>query len=373
MNRVLAPTRWQSWDWLIPQTVAESIFWKSALWMFALLFLFQGFHFVEREMWDRSRLERVVSEPSMSVSTFFLVPHFALAAIFALTSRRNQSLSRRTQWGGLLLLGVGLCFAFQWISEWLPAPQLAEPRRYGHANLVMMGFVYTYFLIHDLRDEAFFYRMLGPLPKNLQQREMPILTAGLVAITIGGIAAIVWPITIWGTPEKVANWSLLELPLSQQLIAGLLPMGTWLLGSTVFLTWSARQYAEGSLLGLMSRHAPLFRVFAGELVVLILAGVLTGRAYPLLLLHCIVWYHFSVWQLHQRGAKPFQLKLKMDNLWKWLRSRPLGFMTLHHGLIGLGLVATVIAVYGFGFPPPISEQALFLLSILHITTSFLPR
>lgn len=342
----------------------ERVFWRSALLMGLILLAFKGAHFLEREVFHLASGERFVREASHTSSRYFLLPHFAIAFLFAVTSRRNQSWQRRSRMGWLFVVGLGLCVLFKWLGDVIPAPKMA--RHFGESNFGMLVLVYGYFMVHDFRDQAFFYRTLGDAPPDASADELQSFTNGIIALYVSAAALVLWAVLVIGTPSNVSDvLPQITAPWLRMLIGvGGLPI--WL----AMAAWSyARQSAERKTtwLGLMRRHAPLLRLYGAELSVLGIAFAVTGRPYPILLMHCCAWYVFSCHQYAQRPAPP------AAGVWQWMRTSLSGFRTLHHGAVAALILVGVGVTYGLGWPQMITDQTMLYLSILHITTSFMPR
>ncbi|MEK6239434.1 MAG: hypothetical protein N2C14_32350 [Planctomycetales bacterium] len=354
------PANTQSWLRVaITPSRVERSFWRGVLWMTALILVFKGIHFLEREFLLLSGPERFVREPTHAAAYFALLPHFAIALLFALTSLRNRTWGRRGLIAGLFVAGLVLHGLFQAFSQLIPAPQLLSNMRYGSTNLVMMILVYGYFLIHDLRDETFFYRQLGDAPPIKDERQFQRFSRGLILLAVGALGSALWIVLLVGVPSNVAETLPGVSTWTTRWILSLAPVGAVAAGGCLFL----RRHAD-----LAREHYVLLRLFAAELLVLGVAAAVTSRPYPILLLHCAVWYVFSAQRLDANPPKQ-----PPSTWWLWMRTSPQGFRVLHHGLIAGLMLFGLAAAHGFGHPQIISDQSLFLLSILHITVSFLPR
>ena len=108
------------------------------------------------------------------------VPHVLIAYLFLATSRKMQSWRSFALLGGLTLLGIGLCWLY------FSAGATAA------ASKIPVALVNFYFIVHHLRDEAFFYQVSGDAPANAdRERIRRFLDAAtwLFILVLLGVAA----------------------------------------------------------------------------------------------------------------------------------------------------------------------------------------
>jgi len=112
---------------------------------------------------------------------FVGIPHFIIGFLFMVTSRRLQNSRSRMHIIVLLLLGVGLCGLF-FVA--------GGPKAYPRLPMVA---VLAYFLIHELRDEHFFYQCYGEAPRvetPIERYRIPVL---LLAFYLA-LAGLLWSV-----------------------------------------------------------------------------------------------------------------------------------------------------------------------------------
>ena len=288
------------------------------------------------------------------------LPHFIIAMLFTLSSRKMRSKSNRVRYGALFLIGVGLCFG----HASLGGPTAAFP-----AALFLL-----YFLLHEFRDEAFFYVANGDAPpdtdpKWLQKRVLIGPAFGVTFFLAGVFCAGV--LGMGKLKEYVGP--LAELPSAARLLVATLPLAiTTLLA--VFLVVRARRAGRGTLL---RRFPPLSRVVIGILAIVLLDFMLHERTYAIVSLHVCAWFVFI---LHQFDSRPAPDPMPSRFTWTWMRTTKAGFVFLHVGLVLLVTAGAAVWAYRFGngrtpsaFWIALSRDAFPYWTIIHITTSFLPR
>jgi hypothetical protein len=289
--------------------------------------------------------------------------------LFSVTASRNRTPRRQLLILASLLAGVAVCWGYAHLGRWLPSVELLtqKPAYLGDSTFTMTLLIYIYFFIHELRDQAFFYATLGDAPPIRDGRRFAWLVRGLIALTILAVGVVLWVLAVYNAFAKVQGILPSGTSWALRLALAAAPAVLWLLLGYGLLFWYARAKRQ-RVAEVVRNHAPLLRVLAGEVVVLLVAMALTGRAYALLVLHFTVWYVFVCHKLKTQPRPP-----SVQGWWTWMRSTPLGFQTLHNGLAGLAITAGLIGVYAFGSPSFVLGQWLIYWTIIHITMSFMPR
>lgn len=350
-------------DYAIPRrsglTVAERNFWIGAALTLGLVLLFQGVFYVEREVWKLTGSQRLVENASEAAMRYFTIPHIIIGFLFSVSAPRNQSRERRRIIGGLLLLGAALCYLYYRLD--------------GYRDPTVAILVYAYFLVHEMRDEAFFYSLLGESPPVSDKARFGRLVYGLMAVTLGGLAVVAWPAIAYGLIPRAQAIALnpAMAPVLRA-AAAFAPLAVWMVAAQRFMHRFAVAEADGTVLGLLRRHAPLFRLFGGVMLMLGVAMILARRPYAIILLHVSVWYVFTC---HMFTVRPAAAPPR--DWWSWMRTTPAGFRVLHIGLaLGLLLLGGVW-MYGLGggtwLWTFLSAESFLYWTIMHITVSFVPR
>jgi len=303
---------------------------------------------------------RLVRHPMETSMRCIALPHFIIAMLFTLSSQKMRSNRNKLRYVGLFLIGAGLCF--------------------GHASLggpsaaVPSALFLVYFLAHEFRDEAFFYVANGDAPpdtdtKWLQKRILIGPAFGLTFFAAGALGAGVLGM---GRLKEYFG-PLATLPVAARLMVAALPVAVPTL-LAVFLVRRARRAGRGTLL---RRFPPLSRVAIGILAIVLLDSAIYQRTYAIVSLHVCAWFVFILYQFNNRPA-PDPVPPRFT--WTWMRTTKAGFVFLHVGLILLVTAGAAVWAYQFGngrtpsvFWIALSREAFPYWTIIHITTSFLPR
>lgn len=322
----------------------------------ALLFTLVGG--LEGALGDAPRHARLVWSPWETWTRFLAIAHTIVATLFMLGSRRVRTGAGVAWLGGLAAAGVLLCLGFSAIGGL-------------GAALGVIAF-FAYFILHEVRDEVFFYRVNGDAPprRGAADHGMPLwplaglLLAGFtmtlaVAILAGGRArrmSLLGPLTPWrvliGLGVVVAAVSF-AVAMFRRLDAG--HIGGWR--------------------GALSEHRPLVAVLGGLYLALMVGIALTGRAYIVVTLHVMVWFVFALREAAARGGpRPRPLT------WRWMRDTRAGFTTLHAGVLGIVVAGASVRAFGFdnASEPAIlglilSRESFPYWTIMHVTLSWIPR
>lgn len=345
-------------------TVTERNWLRALAIVVASILLFHGIEWLERTAGQPSREAGFVYHPAETPMRMVGLAHFLVAILFMSTSRAMQ---RPASWGwlaGLLALGAGLC----WMFDDAGGVKAAIPK----------ALFFTYFLVHEFRDQAFFYEANGDLPRGgdaaRTRRDLlgiPLLALGVVLAVFSVGAGF----RIGGArryTDQLLGWA----PESLVPVIGLLPLALVMLG---FARWRAgiERHHEGGLRAFLRTHRPMLVVYGGILAVLLFDILVNRRAYAIVTLHVAAWYVFV---LAGQARRPAPSPPPQAFSWSWMRSTPAGFNTLHLGLLGLVMAAALVWAYGFGNDPALSAFHLVLgkdafpyWTIMHVTVSWMPR
>jgi hypothetical protein len=295
-----------------------------------------------------------------------------VALVFTLSSRRMRTFAG---WSWFLgLLGVGALISWGFIALGGLDDRFGAGRT--TAALLMVVF-YGYFLVHEFRDQAFFYRANGDAPRSPAAGEetrsvlmVPGLVFGLIAATFIAAAAF----EIGGARRYDQPFDALSGPVRAAL--GVLPLV--LVGAAV-LAYKRRcdRLHEGGFWRFLGRNRPILLVYLGIYAVLMLGIAATGRVYAIVTLHVTAWYVFTIYQLARRAApatppRPFTMP--------WMRSTVAGFNTLHLGMAAIVVAAAAVWAYALGnsyehdaLRVLLSRESFPYWTILHVTVSFAPK
>lgn len=304
---------------------------------------------------------RMFKNPTEIPMRIFGLPHFIIAVLFVLSSRRIRQRSNQLILVGLLAVGTAFCVLFY--------------RMGAHLNPFLMFLFYFYFLIHGFRDDAFFYKSYGDMPRDgieVHQRIMAVLQL----LIIGLLMSLFWPVL---TVVSDRNYRLADpilqnffpstWPFVARLASMFVPMlaiALWALGRI------ARRFPDG-LAGLWRVHRPILAIQIASLAIVLLA--LIGGPWTfniVVLMHFVGWYFFALFLIDRHPPKE-----PARGIWPWMRTTRPGFMTLHLGLAALVTVLIAVDVYGFGkaswLDVIVGSKSFYYWTIMHVTLSFLPR
>lgn len=327
-----------------------------------LVALFTLVAWLERDQADRKA--RFVWDASETSTRFLAIAHTVVATVFLLTSKRMKGAKGATWFSGLTALGIALCLGF-----W------ALGGKKEH-NPIGYFFFYTYFLAHEIRDELFFYRVNGDVPKGDSDASLrslwlaPLVAFGVIAATfvagaafgIGGARRYASAIEDWTSAARIALGVLVIL-----VTAGLLGV-------------ASRRYGRlhpGGWRALVSHHRPIFVVFAMIYLLLMVGIAATGKLYAIVAVHVAIWYVFTLRQLLSRPApsprpRPFT--------WTWVRTTAAGFNAFHLGVLALvvsGAVYRALALQNAPVPEwlswAVSKESFPYWTLMHVTWSWVPR
>ena len=127
----------------------------------------------------RPRSYRLLIYPSEIPMRIFGLPHFVIALLFTLSSVRLRETRNRLLFAGLAVVALLLCAIFQRVGAQL--------------NPVAIFLFYAYFVIHQFRDDSYFYAAYGELPRGATGQNARVVTT-LQWIALGVLFAAIWPV-----------------------------------------------------------------------------------------------------------------------------------------------------------------------------------
>lgn len=357
-----------------PVNIAERHFRRAMLYTALIVLVFWCAWKVERDVLHRHPGDiRYIREASEAAMRYITIPHILIGFVFMVSSLKNRTRTKRTWIVGLLLAGVGLCLIY-----W---------RGGAKTNVFLYAGVYFYFLVHELRDEAMFYKVLGGAESIRDKVVFQGMVRAMIALIIVTIAAFAWAVVPFGVfHRKVVAGGLVQaggswadgawfdgsLPLAWKIIMASGPLLVVAAAFVVTLRHYAVRQGYAGAGALLRTHTPLFRVMGGVACVLGLSMLLTQRAYSLILFHVVGWYIFSAYQFTRQPPK-----IAPRNVWLWMRTTVRGFKTLHIGmaviLMAIGLVWTLWLGQSPALTWLLAPESFLYWTIMHITISFVPR
>jgi hypothetical protein len=336
---------------------------RSGGYALVILLVFWCAYLFERNVLNRHPMDiRFIREGSEAAMRYITIPHIIIGFLFMVSSPKNQTRTKRMWVAGLFMTGVALCTIYGMNG--------------GKANTLLYASVYLYFIVHELRDEAMFYTVLGDAAPIADKAVFQKMIRAVIALIVLSIAAVVWSVVPFGALDK-------KLAPSVAQYLGAQSMGIKILMSAApaialaaayrrtLVSYSARLGYSGPR-EMMRTHSTLFKLMFAVPGVLFAGLVLTQRPYVIILFHVVAWYVFALYQF-----KKYPPKNPIKGLWSWMRATPNGFRTLHIGLVvGLmttGLVWTLWMGQTDYLYWLLAPDAFLYWTIMHITVSFVPR
>jgi hypothetical protein len=351
-----------------PLTATE----RNWLWALAIVvgsgLLFGAYRAIEESAGLREKEDRLVWNGWETSMRFLALSHFLVALVFTVSSRRMRTVKGLGWFAGLLAAGVLACVGFS---------RLGGMDGGTTTSAMLAVLFYGYFLVHEFRDQAFFYRANGDAPKGVDAREdtrsvllVPALVFGLIAATFAFGAAF----EIGGARRYDQAFDAFSHPVRG--ILGVLPMALVLAAAWAWRRRIVRTH-PGGLRAFLARHRPILLVYLGIYAVLMLGIVATGRVYAIVTLHVTAWYVFTV---HQLSRRPAPDPAPPPGSMAWMRGTVAGFNALHLGLAGVVVAAAAAWAYAFGnshgqdaLRVLLSRESFPYWTILHVTVSFAPK
>jgi hypothetical protein len=328
----------------------------GTLGVFAVFFAFGALERAVTPSADRAA--RFVREATETSTRLLAVAHTLVATLFLATSSKVRSARGAATVAALAVAAVAACLGFGALG--------------GREGGVAMGLFAVYFLLHDLRDEAWFYGANGDAPPAEARRAGLALGGFVLCVMLATAAAGV----AIGLPKLTRPLHLAAAPAAVRI--GLAAAGV--AAALVAAHLCLRAFARGPVAGARAearRHRPLVVVLLGVYGVFFASIALTGRFYALVATHVVIWYVFTLRRL--ATAPPPAVAPRVGS-WTWMRTTVAGFNALHLGL--LAVLAGLGAVWAFGFENDPSMTGLRLLlsreafpywTLVHVTLSWMPR
>lgn len=376
------PIRSRAARWWTELPITLRNYYKTLLWTFLAIAACGVGYLVEKYAvfaplgWladEHAALYRMFKNPAELAMRLFGLPHFIIGLAFLLSSKRMRGTRSIAQLLGLTALGIGFCWLFYQFGS-IPDPETG--RWTGELNATALLLFYFYFLIHGFRDEAFFYKTYGDMPREAA-RTHERLTMLFQVLMMGLLVAFLVPATnLLGAVRPryaspvidqlfPANW-----PYLVRFLATLVPM---VLVAALVLARIARQFPDG-LRGLWRVHYPILTVFLVSTAIIVLPLATGPWVFNVVvLMHFVGWYLFGRHSLRQR---PPQIPPRRYS-WKWMRTTWQGFTFLHLGLAVVVVLIVAVSHYVFGkqswLELVVGSKVFYYWTIMHVTLSFFPR
>ena len=339
---------------------------RALIWTLGFVGLFALWYLLERYGLGLDKDHRLVHGAALVPMVVIGVPHILIGFLFLATSRKMRSWRSYALLGGYFALGVGLCVLY------------ALAGAHEAVNKIPVAVVTIYFVVHELRDEAFFYRVSGDAPAVAPGARpagfLDAMTAILIAV-VSGVGA--WLYDLHAHTKRPPRNGPLDYVFPREVGEGWRAL-VILVPLVLFVLWQRKRWARaepGGLGATVRRHKPMAVVYLLFFSV-IGAGVGLGSGSLLaaiVLWHVIEWFLFGTRQATRNegtGGSPTT----------WLgrvRGTRRGFLTLHLGLSAVVFVLMLVWAYGQGrtgpLTPVVSSNAFYYWTIMHVTLSFFPR
>lgn len=345
----------------------RTLFWTAA----AVLVCVVGYaieKYLVRDQWHlipEGTAYRMFKNPAELPMRLFGLPHFVVGMAFLLSSKRMRGVK---SWATLAFLGLisfGLCYAFYSAS---PAGDRESP--------IALLLFYAYFLVHGFRDEAFFYKSFGDMPKDdarVQERVVLVLQL----LLLGVILALIIPAYIlyaeYNPRFKDATLDAMfpaSWPYMVRIASLLLPM----LAIATYSLWRIARIYDDGLRGLWRVHRSILIVFLVSTGIILLSLFSGPWSFNIVvLMHFVGWYLFGRYSLAKRPPAT----APKTGTWAWMRTTRTGFTVLHLGLAVLVIGLVVLSTYAFGkqgvLEHIVGSKVFYYWTIVHVTLSFFPR
>ena len=323
----------------------------------SVLVFYAGFLMeMDRGLWNREI--RLVRDPSETAMRLTALSHFVVAILFMSTSRRMKQGKNWLWFFASLAIGLFLCFGYSKLG-------IVNP-------LFATTLFFAYFLIHDYRDQTFFYVANGDAIGASRRFEHIVSAAPLVTIGIG-IAVLVAAagFGIPGTDRVLPTFGALSEGGRYEVSALLLILS--LATAIGFRGYWKSEFQGVPLTSVIRKHRPIFLVFAASTTVLATSAALGASGDWIILLHVCSWYIFTMHQLGKRApaVKPAAFT------WNWVRQTAAGFNFVH--ILSFLAFVAIAAVWSYvfrnnasltGFAMTVGRDIFPYYTILHVTVSF---
>ena len=345
-----------------PLTETERNWLRTAVIVVGSVLLFAGLYQVEMNMGRWKDSIRFVLDPMESSMRYLSLSHFFVAGVYMFSSRRMKSRRALLEAAGMLALGLLLCAGYA---------------RLETASIWIAGLLFfVFFLVHDFRDQVFFYQANGDAPADRDPKKLSravfltpfLLLAVLYCLASPAVASgALWVSRVSDTTQALsrpARWAVALLPAA--ILAAAFPI--------------LRRKFEGANMGsfrtFLTGNRPIFFVFAGGLLLWTLGEIATGLPNTIVLIHVVSWYIFTDRLLRKRvpegSGGPFS--------WAKFRNTTIGFRVLHLGSAALLVALGIVWAYGYSNDPSMTPFRVVLApenfrywTILHVTVSFAGR
>lgn len=349
----------------------QTLFWTfAAIGFCGLCYLVEKYIFRDALGVITDSTYRLFKNPAELPMRLFGQPHIIIGTLFLFSSKRMNTPNAWAILLGLTTLGILGCIAFfQFGTQYN-----ASNGELDYNALALLVF-YFYFLIHGFRDEAFFYRAYGEMPKEAAASHARIMTT-LQILMLGLLISLAIPAyVLYGELKPKFSHPYLQQifpsdwPYVLRFASTFVPM---LIVAAVVVSRIGRRF-DGGLSGLWRVHRPILIVFLGSTAIILLAlfsGPWTFNA--VVLMHFVGWYLFGRNSLAARPpAEP------PKTLWKWMRTTRTGFTVLHLSLAAVFVILSAISTYAFGktgvLEAIVGTKSFYFWTIMHVTLSFFPR
>jgi hypothetical protein len=305
---------------------------------------------------------RMFKNPTTVPMRIMGIPHFVIAILFLVSSRRLRENRNRLIFVALCAVSVVLCLLWQ--------------RAGAQHNAFAVFLFYFYFLFHGFRDDAFFYKTYGDMPQAAAVADGRVMVV-LQLLLLGLLASLFWPAVTQIAQKRyaivdpiLANFFPADWPFVARLLSMFLPMAAV---AAFALHRIARGQPEGWA-GFWRVHRPILTVYLLSLGVVLLALTGGSGAFDIwVLTHFVAWFFFALFLIDR-----FPPKSPPEGWWGWMRTTRPGFITLHMGMAAVVAVCMAISVYGFGQSATaldiiVGKDSFYYWTIVHVTLSFVPR
>lgn len=320
--------------------------------------VFWAIYALELDMgrWDPAL--RLVLNPAETSMRYLGFSHFLVAFLFLTTSKKMRTPRSWIEFSAALAVGAVLCLGYTQVRLWSPA--------------IATILFFLYFLVHDFRDQVFFYFSNGDAPPRDDRKGLGELLFRTPFLFFAFVAAAGALLLASGR---------LDIGLLGDAFAGSSAGQRWAVG-IVFVAlagWASWRYRAlwrrehlGRLADFARANRPILAIFAAAMVILF-----AQKGFAIVTLHFTCWYVFAMRQFKKRGV-PATPPPRFS--WNWLRATPAGFNFLHIGSAVLLLGVGAVWAYGFRNDPAIAPLRILLdplsfryWTIVHITASFAGR
>jgi hypothetical protein len=335
-----APSYAQSGAFPIRLATNERNFWRASLLVIGLVLVFEIAFWVRANVFPTQGLPAGAKEllpiASETAMRYVALPHFIIGFMFMVSAAKNRNGKRRLLIAGLLLLSVLMYLAFRYLQDYVPT----DGRYYDNyfvrtgTNLLMLFPIVLYFLVHELRDQAFFYTLHGEMPSVPSKVRFNWFVRHMIAFTLGTILVGLWTLTVFGR-VKILPLVPAATPLSARVWMAGVPLALLLLAAYV-IPWCYVRGTSWSVSDAYVKHAPLMRVFAGVVFWLVVGLSTRTGVFVVNTLHVAGWYVFTCYMLASRPPKA-----PPQGWWAWIRTTLPGFRVLHIGLV-VGMLAIAV-------------------------------